>query len=71
MRVRVTGKDFKYATSFLKKRGFTFDAGSKTWSGSGDVDFLLSGGYAVAVGDAPRQEPEYKLAGMDHADSIL
>ena len=70
MRVRVTGKDFKYTTSFLKKRGFTFDAGSKTWAGSGDVDFLLSDGYAVAVGDIP-QEPEYKLAGMDHADSIL
>ena len=71
MRVRVTGKDFRYATIFLKKRGFTFDPVSKTWAGSGEVDFLLSDGYAVAVGDVPRQEPEYKLAGMDHADSIL
>jgi hypothetical protein len=52
--IKVTGKDFSYATKFLKKNGYTFNGTTKTWSGSKDVSFLLEEGYAVMVrGSSP------------------
>ena len=49
MTVSVTNKDFSYAVKFLKKRGFVFNASAKTWSGTGDIEFLLSDGYVVEI----------------------
>ena len=45
----VTSKDFSYSVKFLKKNGYTFDARSKTWSGTKDVSFLVDGGYIKSV----------------------
>ena len=50
--LKVTGKDFSYATKFLKKNGYTFCGTTKTWSGSKDVSFLIHDGYAVIVREA-------------------
>ena len=50
--IKVTGKDFSYATKFLKKNGYTFSGTTKTWSGAKDVSFLIEEGYAVMVGEA-------------------
>jgi hypothetical protein len=50
--VKVTGKDFSYATKFLKKHGYTFNVTTKTWGGSKDVSFLIEEGYAVVVREA-------------------
>jgi hypothetical protein len=50
--VKVTGKDFSYATKFLKKNGYTFNGTTKTWSGAKDVSFLIEEGYAVMVREA-------------------
>ena len=47
--VTASGKDFGYTVSFLKKRGYTFDPMSKTWSGEGEIEFLLVKGYVAAV----------------------
>ena len=47
--IKVTGKDFSYATKFLKKNGYTFNGTTKTWSGAKDVSFLIEEGYAVMV----------------------
>jgi len=49
MTVSVTNKDFSYSVKFLKKRGFVFNATAKTWSGTGDIEFLLSDGYVVEI----------------------
>jgi hypothetical protein len=49
MIVTVTNKDFSYAVKFLKKRGFVFNAAAKTWSGTGDLEFLLTDGYVVEM----------------------
>ena len=49
MTVTVTNKDFGYAVKFLKKNGYKFDAGSKTWSGDKDVSFLVNEGYVIVV----------------------
>ena len=67
--IRVTGKDFKYATAFLKKRGFTFNSASKTWSGSGDASFLIEEKYVipVLVSESPIDQI---LMGMGHENSI-
>jgi hypothetical protein len=43
--VTVTNKDFGYTVKFLKKNGYTFDARTKTWSGSKDISFLIEEGY--------------------------
>jgi len=45
--VTVTNKDFSYTTKFLKKNGYTFDARTKTWSGSKDISFLVEEGYVT------------------------
>jgi hypothetical protein len=45
----VTSKDFGYAVKFLKKRGYTFCPAKKTWSGTGDVEFLVEEGYITEV----------------------
>ena len=45
----VTGKDFSYSVKFLKKNGYTFDARTKTWTGTKDVSFLVDGGYIKSV----------------------
>jgi hypothetical protein len=50
--IKVTGKDFSYATKFLKKNGYTFNSMTKTRSGSKDVSFLVEEGYAVQVREA-------------------
>jgi hypothetical protein len=50
--IKVTSKDFSYATKFLKKNGYTFSGASKTWSGLKDVSFLVEEGYAVVVREA-------------------
>jgi hypothetical protein len=50
--IKVTGKDFSYATKFLKKNGYTFSGTTKTWSGSKDVSFLIEEGYVVLVREA-------------------
>ena len=50
--IKVTGKDFSYATKFLKKNGYTFNGTTKTWSGAKDVSFLIEEGYAVIVREA-------------------
>lgn len=47
--IKVTSKDFSYATKFLKKNGYTFNGTTKTWSGSKDVSFLVEEGYGVFV----------------------
>lgn len=47
--VTVTSRDFGYTVKFLKKRGYRFDGGSKTWSGTADISFLTDGGYARLV----------------------
>ena len=47
--VAVTGKDFAYAVKFLKKQQFAFNAAAKTWSGTGDVSFLISEGYVREI----------------------
>lgn len=56
MTVTVTNKDFKYAVSFLKKKGYKFDSSSKTWSGDKDISFLADGGYV-----RPVQKSEFDL----------
>jgi len=48
MQVKVTSKDFGYAVKFLKKNGYTFDNGTKTWLGTNNVSFLVNEGYAKA-----------------------
>jgi len=63
--VRITGKDFKYATAFLKKRGFVFNPSSKTWAGSGDISFLITEGYANVVATILPSIDQI-LMGMDH-----
>jgi hypothetical protein len=45
----VTGKDFSYSVKFLKKNGYTFDARTKSWTGTKDVSFLVDGGYIKFV----------------------
>jgi hypothetical protein len=45
----VTGKDFSYSVKFLKKNCYTFDARTKTWTGTKDVSFLVDGGYIKPV----------------------
>lgn len=50
--IKVSGKDFSYATKFLKKNGYTFNGQTKTWSGSKDISFLIEEGYAVLVREA-------------------
>jgi len=50
--IKVTSKDFSYATKFLKKNGYTFSSSSKTWSGTKSVSFLIEEGYAVVVREA-------------------
>ena len=45
--VTVTSKDFSYAVKFLKKNGYTFDAATKTWSGSKDISFLVEEKYVT------------------------
>ena len=52
MEIKVTSKDFSYATKFLKKNGYTFSGTTKTWSGSKSVLFLIEEGYAVVVREA-------------------
>ncbi|HUS39683.1 MAG TPA: hypothetical protein VMX74_09545 [Pirellulales bacterium] len=47
--VTVTNKDFGYSVKFLKKYGYTFDAATKSWSGTRDISFLTDDGYAVEV----------------------
>lgn len=52
--VKATGKDFSYATKFLKKSGYEFNATTKTWTGSKNISFLIEDGYAVSVrGESP------------------
>ena len=45
--VKVTNKDFGYATKFLKKMGYTFNSSTKTWSGEKDISFLVDEGYVT------------------------
>ena len=52
--VRVTSKDFPYSLAFLKKRGYAFDPFTRTWSGAGDIQFLIEGGYVVEIRYAGR-----------------
>lgn len=52
MEIKVTSKDFSYATKFLKKNSYTFNATAKTWSGVKSVSFLIEEGYAVVVREA-------------------
>ena len=47
--VTVTNKDFGYAVRFLKKRGYTFNASEKTWSGTGDIAFLIDEAYVLEL----------------------
>ena len=47
--VAVTNKDFGYAVRFLKKRGYTFNASEKTWSGTGDIAFLIDEAYVLEL----------------------
>lgn len=49
MTVTVTNKDFSYTVKFLRKRGFVFNASAKTWSGTGNIDYLLTEGYVVEM----------------------
>lgn len=51
-KLKVTSKDFSYATKFLKKNGYTFNGTTKIWSGSKDVSFLIEEGYAAIVREA-------------------
>jgi len=50
--IKVTGKDFSYATKFLKKNVYTFNGTTKTWSGEKNISFLIEEGYAVIVRSA-------------------
>jgi hypothetical protein len=52
MEIKVTSKDFSYATKFLKKNGYTFNSSAKTWSGTKSVSFLIEEGYATVVADS-------------------
>ena len=65
MEIKVTSKDFSYATKFLKKNGYTFNSSTKTWSGTKSVSFLIEEGYVTVVAD-----PTVRLVNEDLVSNI-
>jgi len=59
MQVKVTNKDFKYTTKYLKKNGYTFDGSTKAWSGDKDISFLVEDGYVSVLPQVSSMERLY------------